>query len=130
MKLVINRCYGGFGLSTAAYKRLIELGIPVRDYVEQERDPVTGLWLPEPANDGEVIFRNNPGNLRVEAYWDSWTREARGHPLLVQVVEELGDKASGRLASLAVVEVPDGVDYTIEGYGGSEHVAEVHRTWA
>ena len=29
MKIVLNKCYGGFGLSTEAQDRLIELGIPL-----------------------------------------------------------------------------------------------------
>jgi len=30
---------------------------------------------------------------------------------------------------LAIVEIPDDVEYTIEEYDGNEHVAEAHRTW-
>jgi hypothetical protein len=36
MKLVINRCFGGFSLSDAAYAWLIAQGVPVRKYIEQE----------------------------------------------------------------------------------------------
>ena len=42
MKIVINKCYGGFGLSDAAYEKLIEYGIPARAYQEETRDPETG----------------------------------------------------------------------------------------
>ena len=35
MKIVINRCFGGFGLSKKAYKRLTELGIPVNSVWNQ-----------------------------------------------------------------------------------------------
>ena len=55
---------------------------------------------------------------------------ARDDPYLVKIVKELGSKAaSGRYASLKIVEVPGGVDWEIEEYDGSEWVAEVHRTW-
>ena len=54
---------------------------------------------------------------------------ARDDPYLVQIVRELGDKASGSYADLRIVEVPVGVEWTIEEYDGSEWVAEVHRTW-
>ena len=55
--------------------------------------------------------------------------EDRADPLLVQVVEELGSEANGAHASLAVVEIPDDVDYIIEEYDGKEWIAEAHRTW-
>jgi len=28
-----------------------------------------------------------------------------------------------------VLEIPDDVEFTIEDYDGSEHIAETHRTW-
>lgn len=84
-KVVINRCYGGFGLSDLARERL-----GIEKYRELPRDD----------------------------------------PRLVAVVEELGDAADGRHASLAVVEIPDDVEWTIEEYDGIEWVAEAHRTWS
>lgn len=44
MKIVKNSCFGGFGLSDAAYEKLIEYGIPVRKYETEERNPETGLY--------------------------------------------------------------------------------------
>lgn len=138
MKVVINKCFGGFGLSDAAYEKLIEWGVPVRAYVQEQRDPKTRLYMPEPSNEGEVIFDRDlepktrlsiAGRALSSRYWDTWTRDSRSHPLVVRVVEELGEKANGRCADLRVVEIPDGTDYTIEEYDGNEHIAEAHRTW-
>lgn len=135
MKLVINKCYGGFGLSDAAYAKLIEYGVPARAYVQQERDPETKLYKPQPDNDGLVIFDETLGKSRSmlgnERYWDVWTNshEHRAHPLIVRVVEELGDAASGRYARLSVVEIPDGVSWHIDEYDGIESVHEDHRSW-
>lgn len=53
----------------------------------------------------------------------------RHDPLLVKVVEELGDAADGSCAELKVVEIPDGVDYEIDEYDGLESIHEKHRTW-
>lgn len=58
-------------------------------------------------------------------YWDI----PRDDPILVEVVEQLGEEANGRCAELKIVEVPDNVRWTIEAFDGMEHVAEVHRTW-
>ena len=55
--------------------------------------------------------------------------KGRADPILVQVVEELGNAANDRFAQLAVVEIPDGVEFEISEYDGREHVAEAHRTW-
>lgn len=144
MKLVINACFGGFGLSDAAYEQLIEWGVPVRAYIEQARNKDTGLYEPQPDNDGEVIFDRNLStdesdlskSMRRLAgrYWDAgWLKDNRSHPMLVRVVEKLGaghrTGASDRYADLRVVEIPDDVDWEIEEYDGSEHVAEAHRTW-
>jgi len=53
----------------------------------------------------------------------------RTNPDLIRVVETLGKKADGMCAKLKVVEIPDGIRYTIEDYDGAEHIAEEHKTW-
>lgn len=131
MKIVLNKRYGGFSLSEAAYERLIELGIPVRAYEEEPRDPVTGLYSHKPKNnEGEVIFDTKLSNDREqlasfgERYWDAWTSnyDKRNHSLVVQVVEELGEKANGPHADLQIEEIPDNSEYTIDDYDGIETV--------
>ena len=89
MKVVINKCFGGYSLSEKAYK-----------------------------------FLNIP--------WDGYGYEFiedRSNPALVKCVEALGDEASGSFAKLKVVEIPDGVEWEINEYDGTEWVAEKHRTW-
>lgn len=138
-KIVINVCFGGFGISEAAYEKLIEYGVPIQKYIEQKRDPETRLYLPEPLNDGEVIFDRDlcptedslSQSMRALTgrYWDSWISEKRDHALLVRVVQELGDKASGKYAELKIVEIPDDVDWEIDEYDGNEKINEKHRSW-
>lgn len=134
MKLVINKRYGGFGLSDAAYEKLIEWGVPTRAYIESERGE-DGLCHEEPANDGEVIFDNNlaspGGRVTSDRYWECWTgaKENRSHPLVVRVVEELGEAANGSLARLRVVEIPDGTEWVLDEYDGIETVHETHKSW-
>lgn len=137
-KVVINRCFGGFGLSEAAYAKLIEWGVPVRAYAEPPRDPETGLYRERGENEGEVIFDRTLGvkGAMDDAmmsvcgrYWETWLDKRRDHPLLVRVVEEMGEAAESRHAELKVVEIPADIAWHIEEYDGIEHIAEDHRTW-
>lgn len=80
-KVVINTCYGGFGLSDKAKDRLRELGLEFK-----------------------------------------WQYDIpRHHPLLVQVVEELGEEASDPYAKLKVEEINSNL-YKIDEYDGLESV--------
>lgn len=113
MKIVINACFGGFGVSRKGLHRLRELG---SQHALDETD-IGEQW-------------SDSSEVRDDHY-DSFLSGTipRDDPLLAQVVEELGKDASGPLAQLEVVEIPDGVEYEIEDYDGIEHVAEKHRTW-
>ena len=102
MKIVINECFGGFGLS----KEALDLYC-----AEKQIDP--GKW-----NDTWKYYEHiQHGSIE------------RDDPLLVGIVERLGEKSWGYDAELKVVEIPDGVQWVIHEYDGSEHIAEVHRTW-
>lgn len=87
MKVVINTCFGGFGLSNRAFHE----------------------------------YKNRTGKDPYDA--------ERDDPVLVAIVEELGDEADGDCSKLKVVEIPDDVQYTIEEYDGIESIHEVHRSW-
>lgn len=111
IKVVINREFGGFGLSDAGYVRYAELkGIKIykkyrKHYIEyftEPADPATGEF------DYEYFF-----------YCMDFER---ADPLLVQTVEELGDKANGEFALLEVVSIPKGTAYRIEEYDGLESI--------
>ena len=117
-KIVTNRCYGGFGLSEKAVRRYAELkGIKL--FLHKKSDSFIRHWTTE-----EVESSDIPDDV----YWSEYSIE-RDDPILVQVVEELGEEANGRCANLFVTEVPDGVEWQIEEYDGTEWIAEKHRTW-
>ena len=142
MKVVINRCFGGFSLSKEGVARYCELaGLPC--FIEDDpRFPSMGLFtcwlLPEAerleSKEGEAFYALSMEERKAynEAYSEQtlYCRDIeRNDPYLVQLVEENSELYSGRCAELAVVEIPDGVNYEIEEYDGREHVAETHRTW-
>jgi hypothetical protein len=69
---------------------------------------------------------------KFKSVWEEIVIECpdnRSDPLLIQVIEELADKASGPCSSLKIVEVPDDIKWEIQEYDGKEWVAEAHRTW-
>jgi len=131
-KVVINRRYGGFSLSEAGIRKYFEiLGQPV--WVE--KDVVLNTYWKVPPDQRQE--RTVGGAWYEMSIDDRWDREVfcdrgldRDDPILVRVVEELGEKANGRFAELKVIEIPDDVEWTIDEYDGMEWVAEVHRTWS
>jgi len=54
----------------------------------------------------------------------------RNDPILIKVVEELGNEANGSCANLHIVEIPDDVQWIIKEYDGAEWIAEEHKTWS
>jgi hypothetical protein len=118
MKVVINRCYGGFGLSDDAIMRYAELkGINL--VMEPSDSKIMGAtFYVDGIKDDEHYF----------SYYD--LSSDRSDPFLIQVVEEMGDKANGWAADLSIVDIPEEVEWTIEEYDGREWVAEKHRTWS
>ena len=113
MKIVINVRHGGFGLSEAAMVRYAEL---------KERKliikPIDEWLFPN-------YYFDEEKDENLFCYYDL----ERNDPILVQVIEELGDKANGNYSELRVVKIPDDVKWHISEYDGMEHVAENHRTW-
>ena len=118
-KIVINGCYGGFGLSRKATLRIREL----------KADPNFG----GPCIIGDVYVSSEidavPKPVTTDYGLGSGNGLYRDDPILVKVVEELGEEASGGYAQLKIVEVPNDVTWHIEEYDGIEWVAEDHRTW-
>jgi hypothetical protein len=137
MKVVINRCYGGFGLSEKAILRYLEIkGQQV--WVEPDKWGNT-YWLVAPEDrmirkDGQDFYSmsiedriQHNRKLSEETFYHGSVE--RNDPVLVQVVEKLGEEANGSYAKLEIVEIPDDVDWEIDEYDGMEKVDEVHRSW-
>lgn len=142
MKIVINRCYGGFSISKEALLDLIKRGaacvekISYQDYwgtddgiclvehlgkLEDFEEGFRACWCDNLYKDGFVY----------SLYSTFENQDIRKDPDLVSLVEENGSEfVSGRCAELAVVEIPDDVDWEIGEYDGVEWIAEKHRTWS
>jgi hypothetical protein len=135
MKIVINKCFGGFGLSRAA-----ELELLAREcgHVKLE-DPATYYGFAK-HEDAKERYRDDVEKAeKFDWFWvhfkdgkpvnDDHRYNGRACPKLVALVEEWGERANGRYARLAVVEIPDGVEWEIDNYDGQESVHEKHRSW-
>ena len=112
MKIVINKCYGGFGLSeeaTLLYGKKKGLNIiVVKDKIMKS---LRHYYLDEVKNGNYFSDRDIQRNDSV----------------LIEVVEELGEKADGPYSELKIVEIPDDMKWEIDEYDGKEWVSEVHR---
>lgn len=130
MKVVINQCYGGFGLSSEALIRLIEAGSKniirrtIGEYSGKESD---FIWK---CRDGYSASYSSIFKDGIVYTHNQFEENARTDPALVQIVEELGSAANDEFAKLKIVEIPDDVNFIIEEYDGMEIIAEVHRTWS
>jgi hypothetical protein len=101
MKIVVNRCFGGFSVSEAVYK---EIGVE---------------W------DGFGYLENEDLGITSDHYMDYRAAKA-----LIDAIEKIGEgEAGGSMSELRVKEIPDNVDWEISNYDGMESIEEVHRSW-
>jgi hypothetical protein len=136
MKVVINTCFGGFGLSHKAMLRYIELSGHTA-YPEQGDFNMWTYWIvPAEQRPKEIEDWHKAPLAERKAYNEAYRKASvydhdikRDDPILIRVVEELGAEANGLCAELKVVEIPDGVRWEISEYDGREHIAEQHQTW-
>lgn len=132
MRIVINRCFGGFNLSDEAFELyLAKKGIKYYKYpsiwgndyytVPKEKyEKMKELWHKE---DGDYRRIN-------EKNWYLSSRDvSRDDPILIEVIKELKKKANGMCADLKVVKIPDGIDWEIDEYDGLETIEEKHNSW-
>jgi len=130
MKVVINKCFGGFGLSDAAQVEIHRRGcahsklMEPRAYFgadfEQDMAKITAgtPLFQTPIVDGKVLDDDHRKD------------EHRACPMLAAVVEEMGEKSFGPYSKLKVVEIPDGVEFVISDYDGQEAIHQKHEVWS
>lgn len=139
MKIVLNGCYGGFGLSYEAmvlywharcrdiyfYKDISNYDdyTKVHKYerisladIQRSRNTWSGFIYCTTEDQGEYLD-HFPEDVVSDSNID------RTDPILISVVETMGSKAaSGRFAQLEIHEIPNGTQYKIDEYDGLEEL--------
>ena len=137
MKIVLNKCYGGFGLSPIAIKGYLKL--KGKDCFFYQKDYKTGMLnrvSVEVATTYDISLTKDYGE-QIKEDWKSFDADyfycndiERTDLDLIKVVETLGESiSSGSCAKLKVVEIPDDIEYEIDEYDGIESIHETHRSW-
>lgn len=131
MKIILNKCFGGFDVSLKGYelyakKKGFELfkykdNLDFRNHqyikIKNEEKELFEHYFTK--DFGEVAKISDEDYEKYELYL---REEQRQDQTLIEVVEELGEKASGRFGKLEVVEIPDNSFYKIDEYDGVETI--------
>ncbi|MGJ8729300.1 hypothetical protein ACRW9N_02410 [Listeria aquatica] len=145
MKIILNKCFGGFGFSHVAKINVLEAkGLKVYPYkVEEEsrNDFDSGVTLTKidkfyrSERELEMIvylkkpLETNKVKLKFEEFYgdafegNEYTfdnDELRIDKDAIAIVEQLGAAASGRFSQLEVFVIPDGSEFMITEYDGIE----------
>ena len=149
MKVAINRCFGGFGLSTLAISEILKRkGMDCFVYEQTEYAFKTGKdkyvkTIPSASSSfGTYTLLRDYGDVIYEIPWNDKMEDGqsviktfcsyntdRTDSDLIAVIEELGDDASGSCSALSIVDIPDDIEWEISDYDGMETIEEVHRSW-
>ena len=121
-RVVYNACYGGFSLSAEAVRRYAEIaGITLYEHTDEFG--FTAVYR-VPREEYERLLAAGEREAANAAYFSVYDL-SRTDPVLVQVVDELGERANGQYAQLFIAEVPAGTRYRIDEYDGLESVMTV-----
>lgn len=136
-KVILNKCYGGFDVSKEAYMLYAKKkGLTLYLY---ESEFINKKFIYKKINNDDSIFRyyftkDMGDNIEIsnedyEKYCLYLRNEHREDPVLIEVIEELGEKANGRFGNLKIVEIPDDLDYVIDEYDGIETLHQRVQEW-
>jgi len=141
-KIAINKCYGGFGLSAKATKLYLKKQGKKCFFYKQTKyshaggkDEYSKITLNQAQEEHFVNVYTKDMGMKFSKhidkyYWYDSFYENRDDKLLIETIEELGEKeSSGQLAEIKVVEIPDDIEYELDEYDGIESIHEKHRSW-
>ena len=126
-KIILNKCYGGFELSRKAYELYAKKkGLELYTYTMTIENNKCKYKYSDGSDFFIVCFTKDFGN-NVEISEEDYEKyvlylreEAREDKTLIEVVEELGEEASGKFGELKIVKIPDNAFFRIDNYDGIE----------
>jgi len=156
MKVLVNKCYGGYGFSNEAHSLYAKkIGKECYFYdssYDKDRD-----IMPYKVSEGKglcVFAFTVPTvdelneKLGYAKPWHKMTSKERKEnsdlydslainindlnrtdKTLISVVEELGKKANSQFSDIRIIDIPDGMEYEISDYDGIETIHEIHQSW-
>lgn len=130
-KVILNKCYGEFGVSDKVYEEYAKAkGFNLFRYEKKDIDKFVitdnkNLFL---VHYSKIYLGKQCKNIPNEAflYLDDRYREDK---TLIDIVEKLGEEANGIWSKLVVVEIPDDLDYVIDNYDGIETLHQKVQEW-
>lgn len=158
MKIILNKCFGGFGFSPKVYveyaKRkgidlfvydekcsnefiyeTIYFKIPLEQITFDNYSYINvnnRLFLPHFCTMDLGDSFSNKDKQKYDAFKEHLlylNEHYRTDEVLISIVEDLGSEANGKFADLKIVEIPDDLDYVIDDYDGRETLHQNVPTW-
>lgn len=136
MKVILNKCYGGFSVSPKVYELYAKaIGKKTYFYNMQYSDGIVKYIKTDEPTFFSSCFLRDYGDV-VQENEINWTKENlhidgdyREDEKLIKIIEELGEDANTQYSNLKIVEIPDGMQYVIDDYDGIETLHEDVETW-
>ena len=135
-KIVVNRCYGGFGLSEKCvllYAKKKGLQIYV------DHDARHRYWLTPRIYRTDILSSQEWYDATWEERDASIEKERmavfneykikRDDKFLIEAIGELGVELAGDDTTLEIVEIPEDIDWEIDDCSGHEKVYDKNRVW-
>ena len=135
-KVILNKCFGGFGVSKEAYELYAKKkGIDVFHYTQKNLKNEIYTYATDDNRSFDFYFMKDFGdnvyisNEDFKKYFLNLDENFREDKTLIEVVEELGEKANTFYSNLKIVEIPDDLDYVIDNYDGIETLHQKVQEW-
>ena len=135
-KVILNKCFGGFGVSKEAYELYAKKkGISIFRYTQEDsrnkiyiyaNDDNTSLNFYFTKDFGNNVYISSEDFKKYNLFLDE---DFRDDKTLIEVIEELGEKANSMYSDLKIAEIPDDLDYVIDNYDGIETLHQKVKEW-